>query len=34
MEAVDHGKQGHTDKLVTSAEASLHIPLNPAADSE
>ncbi len=23
MEAVDHGKQGHTEKLVTSAEASL-----------
>ena len=26
-EAVDHGKQGHTEKLVTSAEASLRLAL-------
>lgn len=26
-EAVDHGKQGHAEKLVTSAEASLQLAL-------
>jgi hypothetical protein len=26
-EAVDHGKQGHTEKLVTHAEASLQLAL-------
>ncbi|MDH4154126.1 MAG: small metal-binding protein SmbP [Nitrospira sp.] len=32
MEAVDHGKQGHTDKLVTSAEASLQQALRGGKD--
>jgi len=27
MEAVDHGKQGHAEKLVTYAEASLQLAL-------
>ncbi len=32
MEAAHHGKQGHTDKLVTSAEASLQQALRGGKD--
>lgn len=32
MEAVDHGKQGHVDKLVTHAEASLQLALKGGKD--
>lgn len=32
MEAVDHGKQGHAEKLVTSAEASLQLALKGGKD--
>ena len=31
-EAVDHGKQGHADKLVTHAEASLQLALKGGED--
>jgi len=31
-EAIDHGKQGHTEKLVTHAEASLQHAVNGGSD--